>query len=148
MRIVIDTNILFSALLSRKSTLGNMILLSGSRVTFYGGNHLRDEIQRNWEKLRKMSGLSDKELNDSFFVLSKKVSFIEEELIPLEIWLKAEKLTRGIDIDDAPFIALAEYLSAFLWTGDKVLYNGLKNRNYKKIVNTKDLQRLLSHRHS
>ena len=49
----------------------------------------------------------------------------------------------AIDIDDAPFIALAENLNASLRTGDKVLYNGLKTRHYKKIVSTKDLQRLL-----
>ena len=52
------------------------------------------------------------------------------------------------NIDDAPFIAMAEYLNAFLRTSDKVLYNGLKTRNYKKIVNTKDLQRLLPQRPS
>ena len=51
-----------------------------------------------------------------------------------------------IDIDDAPFIALAEYPNASLRTGDKVLYNGLKTRQYKKIVSTKDLQRLLFQR--
>ena len=46
----------------------------------------------------------------------------------------------AIDIDDAPFIALAEYLNASLPSGDKVLSNGLKTWHYKKIVSTKDLQ--------
>ena len=52
----------------------------------------------------------------------------------------------AIGIDDAPFIALAEYLNASLPSGDKVLYNGLKTRHYKKIVSIKDLQRLLFQR--
>jgi len=52
----------------------------------------------------------------------------------------------AIEIDDAPFIALAEYLNASLCTGDKVLYNGLKTRYYKKIASTRDLQRLLFQR--
>ncbi|GJM35619.1 MAG: hypothetical protein DHS20C18_46200 [Saprospiraceae bacterium] len=38
-------------------------------------------------------------------------------------------------MDDLPFVALTEYLDELLWTGDNQLYNGLKKKGYKKVVN-------------
>jgi predicted nucleic acid-binding protein len=53
--------------------------------------------------------------------------------------LISEEITRGIDIDDTDFVALTKFLKATLWTGDKVLYNGLKKLNFKKLFNTTEL---------
>lgn len=51
----------------------------------------------------------------------------------------ALKLTHDIDIDDIDFVALTLYLKGALWTGDKNLYNGLKNKRFKRVFNTYDL---------
>jgi predicted nucleic acid-binding protein len=67
-----------------------------------------------------------------------KLKFISEEIIPLETWLASEELTKDIDINDIDFVALTKFLNATLWTGDKVLYNGLKKLDFKNILNTKD----------
>ena len=40
---------------------------------------------------------------------------------------------------DLDFVALTYYLKGFLWTGDKILYNGLKKKGFKKVVNTQEL---------
>ncbi|MCX6227388.1 MAG: PIN domain-containing protein [Bacteroidia bacterium] len=93
-------------------------------------------------KLKRISKLSDKQLQESLFRLLTKIHFVNEELIPERIWLKAEKLTRDIDIDDLDFVALTDYLKGMLWTGDQELYDGLKNGGFKKVVNTQDLLRL------
>jgi hypothetical protein len=34
---------------------------------------------------------------------------------------------------------MTKFLKATLWTGDKVLYNGLKKIGFKKILNTTEL---------
>jgi predicted nucleic acid-binding protein len=60
-------------------------------------------------------------------------------LIPIEIWRKAFDLTKYIDVDDTDFVALTLYLRGRLWTGDKVLYSGLKNNHFKRVINTFDL---------
>ena len=65
--------------------------------------------------------------------------FINEDIIPAETWVAAEKITKNIDIDDIDFVALTMFLRSTLWTGDKILYNGLKKTNFKKVVNTADL---------
>lgn len=57
-------------------------------------------------------------------------------------------ITKGIDIDDTDFVALTKFLKATLWTGDKVLYNGLKKKNFKKLINTAELLALRTARGS
>ena len=68
-----------------------------------------------------------------------KLKFINEEIIPTETWLAAEEITKKIDVDDTDYVALTEFLKATLWTGDKVLYNGLKKIHFKKTLNTAEI---------
>ena len=56
--------------------------------------------------------------------------------------MSSEKITKDIDIDDTDFVALTRFLKATLWTGDKVLHNGLKEIGFKKVLNTNDLLEL------
>jgi len=139
MKIVVDTNIIFSALLNSNSSIGDLIFNSGKYFEFYSCNYMRYEIQKHWEKLKKISKLSEEQLQISYTQVLAKLNFINEEIIPLEIWLSSEKIAKNIDIDDIDFIALTKFLKATLWTGDKVLFNGLKQINYKKFVNTTQL---------
>ncbi len=103
---------------------------------------MRYEIQKHWERLKTISKLSDGQLDVSFAHIISKLKFINEEIIPAETWLEAEQLTKDIDIDDVDFVALTKFLYATLWTGDKMLYNGLKKINFEKIVNTTELLEL------
>lgn len=43
---------------------------------------MRYEIQKHWSKLKKVSKLTDKQLEESQFSLFNKLTFINEELIP------------------------------------------------------------------
>ena len=141
MKIILDTNIIFSALLSTNSTIGELIFDSEEVFEFYSCNYMRLEIEKHWEKLKKISKLTDKELQESLFRLFTKIHFINEEQISEKIWLKAETLTADIDIDDTDFVALTNYLKGVLWTGGKELYTGLKNKGFKKVVSTQELLR-------
>lgn len=52
---------------------------------------------------------------------------------------KAIQLVSQIDEDDALFVALSNHLHSYLWTGAKVLMNGLKKKGFNKILSTDDL---------
>ncbi|PIX36262.1 MAG: hypothetical protein COZ59_02050, partial [Bacteroidetes bacterium CG_4_8_14_3_um_filter_31_14] len=119
MKVIVDTNIIFSGLLNTSGTIGDLIFNSENVFDFYSCNYMRFEIEKHWDKLKQISKLSDKELKESLFRLFTKIHFINEEQIIEKIWLKAENLTTNIDIDDTDFVALTDYLKGVLWTGDK-----------------------------
>jgi len=138
-KVIVDTNIIFSGLLNTSGTIGDLIFNSENVFDFYSCNYMRFEIEKHWDKLKQISKLSDKELKESLFRLFTKIHFINEEQIIEKIWLKAENLTTNIYIDDTDFVALTDYLKGVLWTGDKELYNGLINKGFKKVVCTQEL---------
>ena len=139
MKIVVDTNIIFSTLLNSNSTIGDLLFNSDKHFEFYSCSYMRYEIQKHWERLKKISKLSDEQLQVSYTQVLSKLKFVNEEIIPVETWLASEEITKGIDIDDTDFVAMTKFLKATLWTGDKVLYNGLKKIGFKKILNTTEL---------
>ncbi|MBK7098570.1 MAG: hypothetical protein IPH58_09725 [Sphingobacteriales bacterium] len=51
-------------------------------------------------------------------------------------------MNADIDIDDIDFVALARYLKGSLWTGDKLLYDGLKAKRFRTVYNTQDIIKL------
>ncbi len=139
MKIVVDSNIIFSALLRTHTTFGQVIFNSDGIFEFYSAQYMRTEIRRHWGKLLKISKLTDQQLDESYYTLLTKISFINEEIIPQKIWEESEKLVDRIDLDDTDFIALTRYLKGKLWTGDNVLRDGLKSRGFKSVMTTSEL---------
>ena len=91
------------------------------------------------ERLKKISKLTQENLEISYTLVISKLKFINEEIIPAETWLASEQITKNIDIDDTDFVALTKFLKATLWTGDKILYRELKKLNLKRVINTAEL---------
>jgi len=141
-KIVVDTNIIFSALLNSTGTIGDLIFNSDRDFEFYSCSYMKHEIDKHWGKLKSISKLSENQLLAARFELFKKINFINEELIPEKLWLSAEHLVKNIDIDDLDFIALTNFIKEYLWIDDKPLYNGLKDKDFKKVLNTKELEGL------
>ena len=139
MKIVVDTNIIFSTLLNSNSTIGDLLFNSDKNFEFYSCNYMRFEIKKHWERLKKISKLSEEQLQVSYTQVLTKIKFVNEEIIPVETWLASDEITNGIDIDDTDFVALTKFLKATLWTGDKVLYKSLKKIGFKKILNTTEI---------
>lgn len=142
MRIVVDSNIIFSALLRTNTTFGQVIFNSDGIFDFFSAEYMRTEIRRHWQKLRKISRLTDQQLEYSYYSLLTKITFINEEIIPQKIWEEAEKLVQHIDPDDTDFVAMAKHLKGRLWTGDAVLRDGLRAKGYRNVMNTNDILKL------
>lgn len=139
MKIVVDTNIIFSALLNSQGKIGDLLFNTRGQFAFYSSSYMRFEIQKHWEKLLKISKLSNEELHASYDRVVSQIKFIDEELIPTSIWEAAEILVADIDIDDIDFVALQIFINGKLWTGDKPLYNGLKVKGYQGLLTTTEL---------
>jgi predicted nucleic acid-binding protein len=139
MRIVVDTNIVFSAILNSQSWIGQILLHSDKSVKFYSPRYLQVEIQNHFQKIKTISKLSDSEVYELMDTLYTKIHFISEEFIPKEFLLIADGLTKDVDFDDVMFVALSMYLNCKLWTGDKVLANALMQKGFKRFISTKEL---------
>ena len=88
-KIVVDTNIIFSCLLNSERTIGDLIFNSENIFEFYSNQYMRFEIRKHWNKLKKISKLTDLELENAYDKMLKKLTFINEELIPQSDWKKA-----------------------------------------------------------
>ena len=136
MKIVVDTNIIFSGLLNPSGTISDLLLNSSNTFDFYSPTYLLDELEKHKKKLIKISGLSDKELDYLQRNLFKKIDLIDLESIRESTWEKAIELTKEVDEFDAPFLALALELESPLWTGDKKLIKRLSKKGIDWIFTT------------
>lgn len=139
MRVVIDTNIAFSAILNTNSRIAKIILMPKSRLNLYSTKQLLDEINDHKPKLLKLSKSSEENLDIAINLIAHKIRFIDARLISKESFIKALRLTNDVDIDDTEFVALAEHIRAKLWTGDKELYRGLTEKGWNKFATTEEL---------
>jgi predicted nucleic acid-binding protein len=143
MKIIVDTNIVFSAILNSNSRIGKILLNSNQHFQFFSCNYLRIEIQRHKNKLLKLTKLTEPHLTELEVLLIHKITFIDERLIPSKILIETEVQLKAIDPNDTAFVALAKHLGGKLWTGDMKLYRGLKAKRFKDIILTSELSLLL-----
>lgn len=105
-KIIVDTNIIFSCMVNSQGTIGDVIFNSENIFEFYSNQYMRFEIRKHWNKLLKVSKVTDNELQNAYDTMLTKLTFINEELIPKNDWQKAETLVADIDLDDTDFVAL------------------------------------------
>lgn len=141
--IIIDTNILFSAILNPKSKIGRILISSKKHFQFYTCTFLTIELFKHQDKLSKLTKLTALELDELIILLTRNIIFINEAIIPEKIILETESILLNVDLNDTPFVALTKHLNGKLWTGDKQLMGGLRNKKFIEILNTNELSNLL-----
>ncbi|EEB74313.1 PIN domain-containing protein [Thermococcus sp. AM4] len=113
MRVVVDSNILFSIIVSgRKSKAFR--LLEEHELTLFAPEEVILEFRRHSTKLKKFA---------KDFEYRTFLTFSLVQIIPLEFYSnkirEAYQIASKFDEKDTPFIALAMKLGIPLWTGDK-----------------------------
>lgn len=143
MKLVVDTNIVFSALLNSSGNIAKILLNTNESVEFYSCDFLKDELNLHHKKIQKYTKLSVSQVNELIDLVCSKIIFIDERLLPTSSIKSGYDLVCDIDEKDLPFVAMSIHFKAFLWTGDKQLYNGLVKKNYKRVINTTSLLKKL-----
>lgn len=139
MKIVVDANIVFSAILNTNGRIGDILINGGKRFEFIAPEFLRHEIKSHYSKLMKISGLTIEEIQESEFQIYKSIHFISEEQIKLSSWISAEKLVVDVDPNDIQYIAYSKHFNCKVWSGDKSLIKGLKKKKFTKFITTDEL---------
>lgn len=142
MKIVVDSNIVFSAILNSQGKIGQLIINGSKHFRFFSINLLKNEILKHQNKILSISGLTPQQFDSSFSHITSRIKFVDEILISDDDLGKAIKLTEEIDENDTLFVALTNHLNGRLWTGDKKLVSGLKNKRYSRTIATSELYNL------
>lgn len=127
--VVVDANIIFSALLRR----GNKflaVLREGGR--FVVSETILAEIFRHKEKIVAASHLDRDEVAEAYHAILTLLEIRKESSIPLACAEQAVELCRGVDPDDAMPVALTLAVDGLLWTGDKALKAGLMSKGFDR----------------
>ena len=142
MKVVVDTSIFMSALISPKGIYAELLMNPIFRFEKYSTYYLVVEIFKHKDKILKYSKLTESELIEQVYNLLKNVTLINENQIPKEIWVKSFELTKDVDENDTAFVALTEFSESKLWSLDKKLINGLRKKGYQNIIETDELKRM------
>ena len=137
MKIVVDTNLLFSAVLKKESKIKS--LLFNPSYDFYSCNFAFVELFKHKERLIKESKLNEEQIINQLKEILSVVVFVKEEFVPKEIFNTAYILCKDIDEKDTPFVALTMSLGAYLLTGDKKLTDGLKRKGFDRFLSPNEL---------
>jgi len=138
-KIIVDTNIVFSALLNTNSRIGQILINGKAYFDFYSPEYVRFEIFQHKAKIKSIGKLSDDEFIETYSLILRNITILNHSLIPSEIYRSAELLCQDIDIDDTIFVAVSDFVKGTLWTGDMKLLNGLKNKGYENVIKTEEL---------
>ena len=139
MKIVIDTNILFSALLNPDSVIGSILMNISNQFDFYAPETLKYELEYYSDKIIKYSKLEKSDISELKTKFFKCINFVNEDFISENSWKEAFDVMKEVDEKDTPFLALAIELSAKIWTGDKKFQSAIENFNSNLIMSTKEL---------
>ena len=139
MILITDSNILFSAVVKPNSLISK-ILKKERNFQFVAPNYLLEEFKKHRKNLEEGSGLSANDFKKEWESIKSRIQFIKMTDIPKDIFFKSYEIVKDIDEWDVYFVALHFKTGHKLWTGDKALISGLKNKGYEICVTTEDLK--------
>lgn len=132
MRLIVDANILISALI--RNSITRKILID-SFINFYTPEYTFDEIEKHLGYISKKNSLTINENKEILEILSNYIYIVEVEFY-IDYMEDAEKIIGKIDERDVPYIALALAINNDgIWSDD----DHFKQQNKVKVLKTQDL---------
>lgn len=97
MRIIVDANIVFSAILNTNSRIADLLLNSKGIFDFLAPEYLQKELIKYHRKISAISNMTIKEVLLVEYKITKPITFMSEIHIPAAKWIQAEELVKDID---------------------------------------------------
>jgi predicted nucleic acid-binding protein len=136
MKLVLDSNRLFAALI--KDSMSRQILLN-QKFDFYSPFEIKDELMKYHDYLLQKSHLILETFNDLMNKLIIRINLCSIQKESTE-FKTALSIMEEIDVNDAPFLAVAYYIKADAIWSDDVHF---QKQTEFKVVTTPDLVKLL-----
>ena len=136
MKIVLDSNILFSALI-KDSITRRIILDYGDQLLF--PSFIFEEMEKHKNELLTKSKMKTKDFEDLLTLLLQKVIIIPNEVLN-HYKEDAYQIIKDIDPDDVTFIACAlAFSDSIIWSDDK----RLKLQSKVQIIDTSKMYSII-----
>ena len=135
MKFIIDTNILFSAII--KKSITRKIILSDI-FELYVPEYLFEEINKHEDLILRKAKISNRDFIALLTLFQKHTQIVKKEFY-LDKTPVAEEIMKEIDITDSPFLASALALNCLIWSND----GHFKQQNLVKVYTTKEILELL-----
>lgn len=144
MNLIVDTNIVISALITPAGTLNKLIIKDMYNIGLFAPSFLMEEIENKKAKIQTLTKLSTDDINALSDILLRRITFIDNSLIEVKYQKMAFSIVKDIDPKDYIFVALSLQTDFKIWTGDKKLYKGLKRKDFKDVINTNELLSIIN----
>jgi len=138
-KVIVDANIVFSAILNTNSKIADILFNSKGIIDFVAPDFLLTEISKYHRKISLASKLPIDEVLRVESKVIRPVQFISGYQIPESIWIKSEQIVLDIDPKDTAYLAFSFYFKCKIWTGDKELKAGLLRKGLKNVISTEEL---------
>ncbi|WP_407526453.1 PIN domain-containing protein [Lacibacter sp. MH-610] len=141
--IVIDANIIISAILNPFGAIPKIIIVGTPKTEFVIPDFALKEVNLHKKKICKYSGISSTDFDMLLSSISAHLITLSSDEISSKTIKTAALLTNDIDSKDILYVALSIELGALLWTGDKKLYNGLRKKRFASVISTQEIKHIL-----
>ena len=134
MELIIDANILMSALISANGKTCDLIF--NDRIKLFAPDFLLDELEKHENEILSKSGLSESEFKLFLSLISSRIEFFS--YLEFKRFISISKKISP-DPNDTEYFALALRLSCGIWSNDKKL----KEQDQVKIYSTSELIKIV-----
>jgi putative PIN family toxin of toxin-antitoxin system len=136
MRLVIDTNIIISSLISNST---RRHILMDSNIEFISPEYTFAEILKHIDMIKKKAKLAPNDPQYVMDILFSRITIYPKEEYA-DCYDQAKEIMKDIDMDDAPFLALAMKTKVDgIWSEDK----GFQQQNLVRIYTTKEILEII-----
>jgi len=126
--IIVDTNIVFSALVNKNSKIATFLLEPNHALVMPKFGFV--ELFKHKEKICAVSKHSQDEILEILYELIRHIDFFDENSLSVNSLTDAWALVKDIDPKDMLFVALTIEVDGLLWTGDTKLRSGLEAKGF------------------
>lgn len=144
MIVIVDANILFSALISANGRIAKFLTDPHSSLQRVSCHYAVVELFKHQPKIVQLAKKPLEVVIEDLSTLINNLQLYSENLIDPQHWQEAARLTVGVDNFDISYVALTLQTGGWLWTGDKKLTIHLRAMGFDRVLNTEELSQIMT----
>lgn len=144
MTIVVDANILLSAIINPHGFIARLLFSNYKNIDFVIPEFAIQEISLHKTRICKESEIEISLFENLLGGFLSNILIFSHDLVDINSAEEAKKLATGIDLKDSIYISFSLALDCLFWTGDLKLHKGLRRKGFQNVITTTELKRIIT----